>query len=339
MLDKLFLPFTMFMLVTIFLIAKGCGGNEMSYHHVGVGVSSSTIAYLQGEKLDLSSELDPSQIPEIVKMAYLESAELKKEGKDQLAFVIQRVSQKISDISSIDLDQNQIPDPILVVPEGDKEQMTFSIRVPDPQQVKTYPNDPNSWQNIAESKSIEVLSVSVIPRLKGEQVERMDVEARPNEQVYENHHHHHYHSSFMHNYFTFRLLESLFFNPFYGGWYGPGFYARTGYYSNGYYQDHYSNRSVQQTKVSRKSYARSPASTTPLTTNTGKTVSSKLSNQKSSSVSSFKSSAIQKRNSSLAARKATGFGKTSSSKSSSSFWGRSPSRSSWGGGGSRSFGK
>ena len=332
------------MLVVIFLFARGCGNEEINYQNVGVGVSPTTVAYLKGEKLDLSSELDPSQVPEIIKSSYLQGAQLKKEGKELVSFVIQDVSQKIAAISSVDLDQDNTPDPILIVPEGDNEQMTFSIRVPDPSLVKSYPNTSSEWQDIADKKSIEVISVTVYPRLKGDQVERMDLEARPNQQVYESHHHH-YHNSFMHTYFTMRMIDSLFFNPYFGGWYGPGFYGRVGYYGGSYYNKNYANRSVSQTRTTRKTYAKSPATTKTMTTNSGKTVNSSFSNQNSSSVKSFKSSAIKKRNSALAVKKASGFGSSKSSSynksssKSSSFWGRSPSRSSWGGGGSRSFGK
>ncbi len=333
MLNQSFLPFTIIMLMVIFTFARGCGSDDVNYQNVGVGMPQQTMAYLNGEKLDLSSELDPAQVPELVKESYLQAANLKKEGKELISFVIQDISKKVAAISSIDLNNDKTPDPILIVPEGNDEQMTFSIRIPDPEKVKTYPDDPNKWQDIAENQSIEVLSVTVYPRSEGDKLAKMDVEARPNQQVYENHHHHHYHSSFMHGYFTHYMISSLFFNP-YGGWYGPGFYARSGYWGSGYYGNNYSNRTVNDTRTFRKSYNKSPSNTTAMKTGSGKTVNSSLSKQKSSSVSSFKSTAIKKRQTSLASKKATGFG-SSKSKSSSSSWGRSPSRSSWGGGGSR----
>ncbi|MBF0197567.1 MAG: hypothetical protein HQL32_07645 [Planctomycetes bacterium] len=335
-------PFKILYFIAFCLTLAGCGSEEYDYSNMGVGVSKRTVAVLQGENLDLSSELDPAQVPEIVKEAYLEGADLKKEGKELVQFVIQDISTKIAQISSIDLNEDSIPDPILIVPEGNSESMTFSVRIPDPGQVKSYPDNPNEWQNIAENKAIEVLSVTVFPRKGNGKNPNFDVEARPNRQVYEGHHHHHYHSSFMHTYLTMHMMNSMFFSPF--GWYGPGFYGRMGYYGRGYYGNNYGGRSVSSTKTTRRTYKKSKASSTPLKTNSGKTVRSSLASQKSSAVKSYKSSAIQKRNTATAKR-ATGFGssrKSASSKSSSSkssSWGRSYNRSSSWGGGSRGFGK
>ena len=318
----------------------GCGADEYNYENVGVAVSKRTTAYLQGDKLDLTSELDPAQVPDIIKASYLEAAELKKSGKDLVKFVIQDVSNKIAEISTIDLNQDEVPDPILIVPEGNDESMTFSIRVPDPSKVKVYPDQPDEWQKIAEESSIEVLSVTVFPRAKSNNKDvSFDVEARPNSQVYENHHHHHYQSSFLHTYFTYRMMTGMFFNPYYGGWYGPRFYGGFGYYGSGYYNRNYGGRSVGTVRSTRRTYNRSKASTAPMKTSSGKSVSSKMSSQKSKGVSSFKSSAIKKRNATNA-KKASGFGsRKSSSSSRSSGFGRSSSRSSHSSRGSRGFGK
>jgi hypothetical protein len=178
------------------------------------------------------------------------------------------------------------------------------------------------------------------------QLKRFDVEAKPNAQVYENHPHRSYASSFMSTYFTMRMMDMMFFNP-YRGWYGPGFYGNMGYYGGGYYSNQYGNRTVSNVKQTRTTYSKAKPQSTTMKTNSGKSVSSSLANQKSNSVSKYKSSAINKRNSSVV-KKASGFGaKTATSSkpssswgssrtsSSSSSWGRSSGRSSWGGGGSR----
>jgi uncharacterized membrane protein YgcG len=356
MLNKSFLPATVIGLIFLFLIARGCGSSEqerLSYRDVGVGVSQYSSATVNGVELDLSADLDPSQVPAIVESAYKDGARLKKEGKELLSFVIQDVSQKVSSISTIDLNENQVPDPILIVPEGDQERMTFSIRVPDPIQVPTYPDSADGWQQVAENKAVEVMAVTVFPRLVGGKLDRFDVEAKPNQQLYESSHHHHYHGSFSSGYFTGMMMSSLFFNP-YRGWYGPGFYGNMGYYNR-----NYGGRSVDSTRTTRTTYKKAATSSKPMTTASGKSVSSKLSGQKSSSVSQFKSSAIAKRDTSKV-KKASGFGSSKStassstkpksswgksssssssswgkSSSSSSSWGRSSGRSSWGGGGSR----
>jgi uncharacterized membrane protein YgcG len=361
MLNKSFLPATVIGLIFLFLIARGCGSSEqerLSYRDVGVGVSQYSSATVNGVELDLSADLDPSQVPAIVESAYKDGARLKKEGKELLSFVIQDVSQKVSSISTIDLNENQVPDPILIVPEGDQERMTFSIRVPDPIQVPTYPDSADGWQQVAENKAVEVMAVTVFPRLVGGKLDRFDVEAKPNQQLYESSHHHHYHGSFSSGYFTGMMMSSLFFNP-YRGWYGPGFYGNMGYYNSGYYNRNYGGRSVDSTRTTRTTYKKAATSSKPMTTASGKSVSSKLSGQKSSSVSQFKSSAIAKRDTSKV-KKASGFGSSKStassstkpksswgksssssssswgkSSSSSSSWGRSSGRSSWGGGGSR----
>jgi hypothetical protein len=342
MLNKNFLPATIIGLLFLFLLARGCGTSgqqRLSYQDVGVGVGQYSTAQLNGEQLDLTADLDPAQVPEIIKSSYLDGAKLKKEGKELLSFVIQDASQKLASISTIDLNKNNVPDPILLVPEGDEERMTFSIRVPDPSLVTTYPTDAAEWQTIADKKAIEVVAVTVFPRLVGGKLDRFDVEARPSQQLYETSHRNHYQSSFMTGYFTATMMNAMFFNP-YRGWYGPGFYGRMGYYSPGYYNSNYGGRTTQSTRTTRTStsYKKATASNSAMKTNSGKTVSSSLSNKKSSAVSSYKSSAIKTRNAS-AVKKASGFGSSrpaaSSKKSSSSSWGRSSGRSSWGGGGSR----
>lgn len=324
------------MVGTLFFLYNCGGGENTDYSNVGVGVSKRTTAFLKGEKLDLSSELDPSQVPEIVKLSYLEGIELKKKGKELVKFVIQDISQKIAAISSIDLNNDKTPDPILIIPEGTKESMTFSIRVPDPGKVKKYPNSADEWQAIAENRAIEVLSVTVFPRNVNGKA-NMDIEARPHPQAYETHHHHHYQSSFFHSLLTYHMMSSLFFSPF--GWYGPGFYGGMGYWSPGYYQSNYSNRNVSTTRQTRKQYRKSPSSTKAMRTNSGKTVRSSMHSTKNQSLNRYKSSAIQKRKS-VVAKKATGFGRSKPRSSQrSSGWGRSYRRSSGGGWGSRGFGK
>ena len=368
MLNKNFLPITIVGLVFLFLIGRGCDspkqqlevsdvGKKLDVSSVGVGVSQRTTAMLNGEKLDLTSELDPAQVPEIVKMAYLEGAKLEKKDKELLTYVIQEVSTKTAAISTIDLNEDNSPDPILVVPEGDSERMTFSIRIPDPAKVTTYPDAPDEWQNLAENRALEVLAVTVYPRLNNGQLEKFDVEATPNKQLYESNHGH-YHSSFMSGFFTAHLINTMFFNP-YMGWYGPGFYGRMGYYSPGYYQSNYGGRDVQTTRTTRTTYNKATPAVSSMKTNSGQSVSSSLSSQKSASVDKYKATAIQKRETATA-QKATGFGaarpssatgssssvsKPSGSSSSSSWgrssgsssssWGRSSGKSSSGGGGSR----
>lgn len=358
MLNKAFLPITLISLLFIFMISRGCSSSHheiVSVEGTGVGVSMPTQARVGSTVLDLSADLDPAQVPEIVKQSYMAGASQKLQGKELVSYVIQDVSEKVSAISTIDLNEDNTPDPILIVPEGDTERMTFSVRVPDPAEVKTYPDDPQAWQSIADKQAVEVLSVTVFPRVLNGELKRFDVEANPNKQVYGNNHHHHYHSSFMHSFFTYHMISSMFFNPWYGGWYGPGFYGRMGYYSPGYYGSNYGGRNVDTVRRTRTSYNRSPTSSTAMKTSSGRSVSSSLANQQSKGVSQYKASAISKRDSSRV-KKASGFGnapaktssswgKSSSSKSSSSSWGKSSSsgsswgrssgRSIWGGGGSR----
>lgn len=355
MLNKGFLPVTIISLVFVFLIARGCGSSSsaLRIEDVGVGVSNRTQATLDGQVLDLTADLDPSQAPEMVKQAYMKGAQLKKEGKDLLAFVIQELSNSLAGVSTIDLNEDNTPDPILVVPEGNEEQMTFSIRVPDPEKVKTYPDDAAQWHAIATDKAIEVLSVTVFPRIEGGKLSKFDVEARPNSQMYEGRSQH-YHGSFGGGFFTGMLVSRLFFGPSFGGWYGPSFYSNYGYYNSGYYGRNYGGRDVDSVRRTRTTYSKATPSSTGMKTTSGKPVSSSMANQRSSAVSKYKSSAISKRDntrvkkasgfgsSKPTASKSSGWGSSQKAKPSSSSsgwgWGRSSGRSSWGGGGSR-FGK
>ena len=124
-------------LVLFFLtmVVFGCMsqfGQRYDTKSVGVGVSGIVNSY--GE-IDLSKDLD-IKITGCGQRGLQSWSRAKIEGVKLQTFVVRHLSQSIRDISTVDLNGDGTTDPILVVPEGDNEHMTFSIRVPDPSQVK-----------------------------------------------------------------------------------------------------------------------------------------------------------------------------------------------------------
>lgn len=99
--------------------------------------------------------------------------------------MIKSVSNRIQEISTIDLNHDDLSDPILVVPENFSEAGEYfqlSIRVPDPAEVTQLPSstDQEAWKKIATEQSIEVLTTSVVREGK----DQMTVQSTPSSQFY-----------------------------------------------------------------------------------------------------------------------------------------------------------
>ncbi|PCJ63333.1 MAG: hypothetical protein COA79_00570 [Planctomycetota bacterium] len=284
-----------------------------------VGPSNNTNGVsIVGGKIDLKGALDPSVIPGMVEGFYKAGATKKLEGQKMVEFVMQELQKGIEEISMVDLDNDGNADQIYVVPSGDQEQLTLSIRVPDPEKVPTLPTDGseasvNSMQDIAENKSIEIVSVMVTPKMLNGKIEGFNIQSEPNRHLYESspRYYHHYspHSAL----YGYLMVRTLF---------GPPLFWRRGYYYGygGYYRGGYrpmATSRISRTRTSRMSSLnsnRAGSTKGGMKTASGRTVSSKSASSKAApkSVSKFKSSAVKARASSRSPGKSSGFGRNSS---------------------------
>ncbi len=136
--------------------------------------------------LDLTDNLDPKLIPAITSEALRETTKANVSEESFLPTLVSNISNKIRDISTIDLNEDGIADPVLVVPQtetGDSDFLTFSILVPDPSKVSTLPprSDNQAWRIVAENKSIEIMTASVV-RGSGSE---LNIQSSPNPDVYQ----------------------------------------------------------------------------------------------------------------------------------------------------------
>lgn len=320
-------------LLSVFLLwLQGCcSSDRYSTDNVGVGVSAMLNEF--GE-LDLEKHLDASKLPSMIEECYKEGLQEKKKGEELQRYVVRALSQKLRQISTVDLNGDGTTDPILVVPEGDEEQMTYSIRVPNPEEVKELPKDVKDagvWEDIAKNKSVELVAVTAVPRTAGQSVKSMEFEARPSSHFYSNPYY--YRSSFTSDLLTYMIVRDLFFRP---SWYGPSYYGWYGGYYRPYTVRHiHSNRTT-----TTKRYSSGKTSFGRLTTQSGKiparSTSSKTASRKSFSASKSVRNNIKSGGFGRSSRGSSGrsaFGRSSSSKSSSRGWfsGRSSSGGSrWG---------
>lgn len=301
----------------------GTGRYSKSPDTVGVALSTGEI--------DLSEQLDVSRLPDLVQKAWEEGLKGGKQKEELQKQVLQNITTRVQAISTIDLNGDGNVDPVMVVPEGDEEQMTYSFRVPDPKEVTTLPplSDSEEWKRISEESAVELASVSVIPRAMEGKVKSMDIEARPSQAFYPNQPY--YHSSFTSDLLRYMIIRDLFFRPY---WYGPSFYGGYGWYSPTPVSRVASTRTVTSYSSGNSSWSRQK-------TDSGKipevSKSSALASQKSfSSARDVRSSGVQSggfgrsasssgatpapKPSSSRTSSSGGFGRSSSSSSSSRGW-------------------
>ncbi len=176
----------------------------------------------EAAQLDLARDLDVALLPEIGKQAIRDAAQQGLREQGFLEFVIRQVSDRVREISTIDLNGDEIADPILVKPEPQEgeQYVLLSLRVPA---HDAYPlpkaGDTAAWKDV---ETIEVASMSIT---LDEQA--LTVQAQGNQHVYPNQNQQHYvardtTSSFLTMYMGMRMMEWMFFPRMYG-FYGPGY--------------------------------------------------------------------------------------------------------------------
>ncbi len=136
--------------------------------------------------IDLTDNLDPKLIPAITSEALRETTQANVSEESFLPTLVSKISNKIRDVSTVDLNEDGIADPVLVVPQtesGDSDFLVFSILVPDPSEVSTLPpgSDNQAWRDIAENKSIEIMTASVV-RGSGNE---LNMQSTPNPEMYQ----------------------------------------------------------------------------------------------------------------------------------------------------------
>ena len=180
--------------------------------------------------IDLTNHLDPKLVPEITSEALMETSQAQVSDDQFLATLVSKISNKIREISTIDLNEDGIADHILIVPQtekGDTDFLVFSILVPDPSKVKSLPSgsDGEAWKDIAENKSIEIMTSSVV-QSSGDQV---TMQSTPNPQMYQSTgapYSPYYSSGYsMTSLFMTSMMMSMLFRPPYiwGGGFGYGY--------------------------------------------------------------------------------------------------------------------
>lgn len=214
---------------------------------VGIGNTLNADA-IERLGVDLTENLDPKLIPSLVEQAMKETVQSGVREQEFVQTLVTRVSNKIRDISTIDLNNDGIADPILVVPQNiseGAEHLQLSIRVPDPAEVATLPEggDQDAWLEIAETKSVEIMTAVAIK----ENDQNMVIQSAPNPQVYSAHPPYYHHSTSLTNVLLTSMMLSWMFSP---ALYGPGF----GY---GYYGGPYRTTSaIQQNRAGNLSNLR-----------------------------------------------------------------------------------
>lgn len=299
--NVILLPF-----IALILFLGGCCSERYSSSNVGVGMSA--MLDETGE-LDISKDLDASLLPDMVSQCYKEGLQQKKDKEELQKYVVRSLSQKIREISTVDLNGDGNADPILIIPEGDSEQITFSVRVPDPKEVQEYPSlsDATAWQDIAENKAIELVAVTAVPKIQGDKVKGMEMEARPSSAFYSSSQY--YRHSFSSDLFTYMLVRDLFFRPY---WFGPSYY---GWYG-GFYRP-YSVGSIYNARTTTvRKYSSGSSSYSRIRTPTGN-LPSRSTNSQLASQKSFSSAENVRKN-----VKSGGFGRSSTRSSTQKGFGR-----------------
>ena len=337
------------LLCVVLAALTGCDNRSKD---VPVGVGRSAVSV----KIDLTDKLNPAILPDVLKEVFRELAPTKKpESKEFQQKVVQKLSQKIMDDPEVnyrvDLNEDGNIDPLLVVPETvEGKAAIYSLRVPDPGDHSTDPQQNADWHKIANG-GIELVALSVT---YDQSAQSMDISAESNKHVYEGRNHHHgstYHShghNWMATYFQYMIMRDILFRPY--GWYGPGFYG--GWYGGFYGGWHapVGTRSVRRTVTS---YNTSPSSARPAS-NVARSSKARSRTTAPKSITDMKSKrAMTARTGGASRSGAFGSGRSSttrsvnrsstSSRSRSSGYGRTSSsstrRSSSFRGGSRGFGK
>ena len=262
---------------------------------VGQAINSETAKKLN---VDLSQYLDPQIVPAIVEESLKTVAQ---SGATEQAFMqgfINEVSTRLQNVSTIDLNADDIADPLLVVPkqvaEGG-EHMTLSIRVPDFSQVQTLPEstDQDAWKDIAENKSLEIMTASAVKSKE----DQLTVQAAANPQTYPSHPPYYSHHSSLGSMLMTAMMVNWMMTPRMYPMYG------------GYGMPPRQVADVQRNRTS-SSYSKATGTSNPAKTTSGTSIASnQFSKIKPTAMNQVRSSEFKKRSAQSSVRSG-GFGRS-----------------------------
>ena len=173
--------------------------------------------------LNLEDDLDVSLLPALGRDVIREAASQGLKEQAFLDHVLRGVSNRVREISTIDLNEDGQVDPVLVKPEPSESEgyVVLSLQVPH---AKAYPlpqaSDRAAWSNV---ETFEVATMSITLN-----TEALTVQAEGNKHTHPNQQGRHYSAydtggSFMQMYFAMRMMDWMFMPSYYGGWMGPGY--------------------------------------------------------------------------------------------------------------------
>lgn len=336
---RLFWMLTIYSVSAFITLFLGCDKGSKDYP---VGVARTKVS----TKIDLTNKLNPAILPDVMKEVLKEIApQGKPESQKFQQKIVQILSQKIMDDPEVnyqvDLNEDGNLDPLLVVPESvQNKAAVYSLRVPDPGQYTTDPDQNANWHQIAKD-GIELVAISLT---YDQNNSSMMINAESNQHVYEGRAHHHKSSyyasehSWMQSYFRYMIIRDILFSPY--RWYGPTWYG--GWYGGYYGQWHAPVRTRTITRTTTR-YKRAMPSKTAASNISRSSKAKNRTQQAPKSIQNMKSKRVMTARRATSTSRSGGFGRAttssrSSSSSSSRGLNRSRSASSFRGG-SRGYGK
>ena len=220
-------PSTGFLLVAVALIGYVIWqGGEQRYAGRARPLDYNVVAVSDGltqqaQALNLEQDLDVSLLPEIGKQAIRAAAQQGLKEQAFLEAALREVSDRVREISTIDLNGDGTADPILVRPEPAEQEnyVLLSLQVPAPEAYPLPPaQDGEAWKKV---ETVEVATMTVSLNRQA-----LTVDAAGSPYAYPNAAGQHYTAydrspSFLETYFAIRMLDWMFF-PHYWGFWGPG---------------------------------------------------------------------------------------------------------------------
>lgn len=159
-------------------------------------------------KIDLVKKLDPTYITPMVEKLYKDAFRKKVDSEKINQHVLNGLQDFLSEISLVDMNNDEQSDPIFVIPDGDGDSFHYSIRVPNWSAISGLPiSSGNSYAKemykIASQDYIELSRISVLPKYAEEVCIGFDIQLQPNQNLYSEH------KSFYLNTFGITLPDSI----------------------------------------------------------------------------------------------------------------------------------
>lgn len=202
-------------------------------------------------KIDLVTQLDPTYITPMVENLYKDAFRKNIDSESINQNVLKGLQEYLSEISLVDMNNDEQTDPIYVIPDGDGESFHYSIRVPNWSAIKGIPISTGQafardMYKIATQNFIELSRVSVLPKYVAEVCVGFDIQLQPNQNLYAEH------SSFYLNTFNYKLPETIRPKALcrIPAWWTDSYFWN----SSGIYSRPYDSKTTRQVTASRSNY-------------------------------------------------------------------------------------